>query len=83
MNDFLFSTARKVETLNVKELAEAVGLDPAELAQSVKNPEIWNKLKKDLVEGFKLGVAGTPTFVIDGQPYNGKIPPEIMERIID
>jgi len=83
MNDLLFANARKTKILNVTGLAEAVGLDPGELARSVKKPEIWVKLKNDLVEGFKLGVTGTPTFVIDGQAYNGQIPPEIITRIID
>ena len=83
MNDLLFANARKAETLNVSALAEAVGLDPAELARSVKKPEIWDKLRKDLAEGFKLGVTGTPTFIIDGQTYTGQIPREIITRIID
>lgn len=83
MNDLLFATARKVETIDVNALADAVGLDPAELARSVKNPEIWNTLKIDLIEGFKHGVTGTPAFIIDGQTYNGQIPPEIIARIID
>ncbi len=83
MNDLLFATARKVETIDVNALADAVGLDTAELARSVKNPEIWNTLKSDLVEGFKHGVTGTPAFIIDGQTYNGQIPPEIITRIID
>jgi len=83
MNDLLFANARKVETLNINGLAEAVGLDPGELARSVKYPEIWDKLKNDMVEGFKLGVTGTPTFIIEGQTYNGQIPPEIITRIID
>lgn len=83
MNDLLFANARNAEKLNVSGLAKAVGLDPGELARSVQNAEIWNKLKQDLVEGLKLGVTGTPTFIIEGKLYSGQIPREIITRIID
>ena len=83
MNDLLFSVARTTEKIDIEYLAEAVGLEPGGLAGSLKNPDIWNRLKKDLTDGFKNGVDGTPTFIIEGKPYKGQIPPEIISRLIE
>ena len=83
VSDYLFSVAREVESIDSGELAEKFGLDPNDLAHAVKNPEVWEHLKADMVDGFKLGVTGTPTFVIEGKMYNGHIPSDILNRIID
>ena len=82
MNDHLFSTARSVESIDVPALARTVGLDPAGLAGALKDPNVWKQLRVDLTEGFKQGVTGTPSYLIDGRLYHGQIPPEIISRII-
>ena len=83
MNDLLFSIAREVDQIDTGTLADAVGLDAADLSQALGDPKNWKHLQDDLTAGFKLGVTGTPTFVIDGRVYHAKIPPEILSRITD
>jgi protein-disulfide isomerase len=41
------------------------------------------KLKKDILEGIKMGVRGTPSFVIDGKVYQGHLPPEILKSALE
>ena len=68
---------------NIKELAKATGLDSVGLSKAVTDPKIRFLLKKDIIDGLKLGVSGTPSFVIDGQVYQGQIPPEILKQVMN
>jgi protein-disulfide isomerase len=35
------------------------------------------------MDGIKLGVTGTPAFLIDGKLYSAQIPPEILSKVMD
>jgi hypothetical protein len=78
MNDLLFDIARKKNTINTKMLADKVGIDAGELSRSINHPFIRRKLRKDILNGMKLRVTGTPTYFINGKKYPGYIPPEIL-----
>ena len=83
MNDLLFSLARKRKPIKIKELADKVKLDYRELRASLHNKEIFDMLGIDIWDGYKLGITGTPAYVIDGKVYQGNIPPEIIRRAIE
>jgi len=83
MNDVLFAIAESTNVLNIKNLAEKVGLDYRALSYSTKNSIIRYKVKHDIAIGIKLGINGTPGYVIDGKVYLGQIPPEILSRVLD
>ena len=83
MNDVLFAIVGSTNVLNIKELAEKVGLDYRALSYSTKNSMIRYKVKHDIAIGMKLGINGTPGYVIDGKVYLGQIPPEILSSILD
>jgi protein-disulfide isomerase/uncharacterized membrane protein len=83
MNDYLFATARSAGSIDVADLARTVGLEPEGLENSLKDPHLWRKLRSDMTDGFKLGVSGTPTFVLNGHLFQGHLPPEIVARIIE
>ena len=82
MNDYLFSTARTRDKLELKAVADAVGLDAGELALSLHHPWVRSQLLKDITEGLKAGVRGTPTFVVNSQVYSGQIPMKIIADAI-
>jgi predicted DsbA family dithiol-disulfide isomerase/uncharacterized membrane protein len=83
MNDILFSIARTNPQIDIRKLARDVGLDEHKLSRCFYNPIVRKKLKMDILEGIKMGVRGTPSFVIDGIVYQGQIPPEILEKVLD
>jgi len=78
MNDLLFDIARKKDTIDTRMLADRVGLDAKELSRSIHHPFIRQRLIKDIFEGMKLRVTGTPTYFVNGKKYSGHIPPEIL-----
>jgi protein-disulfide isomerase len=83
MNDLLYEMADQRQDFSVKTLAEALALEPDSLSRSLGDPRLRLQLQEDIRDGLKLGITGTPGFVIDGNLYQGYIPPEIIERVID
>jgi len=83
MNDLLFTIAESTNVLNIKKLAKKVGLDFKALSHSTKNAMIRYKVKHDIAIGIKLGINGTPGYVIGGKVYLGQIPPEVLSRVLD
>lgn len=78
MNDLLFSMAGRKESIRVEEIAAKIGLDPGELARAVNSRRMRYQLQKDIFSGNKLGISGTPAYVIDGKVYLGQIPAEVL-----
>jgi protein-disulfide isomerase/uncharacterized membrane protein len=78
INDALFEMAGNHQNINIKELAQKVGMDYRHLVFGLKNRIIRNRLQQDIISGLKLNINGTPAFVIDGKVYFAKIPPEII-----
>ncbi len=80
MNDFLYEQADHKKDFNTKLLGEKLGLDSGLLSRSLGDRRVQIKLRQDIREGLKLGITGTPGFVIDGKLYQGHIPAEILEE---
>jgi len=79
-SDFLFEIADQKRNFNTKEIGEKTGLDYLALARARNDPAIRFLLQKDILEGIKLGVRGTPAYLINGQIYTALIPPEVLEK---
>jgi protein-disulfide isomerase/uncharacterized membrane protein len=82
MNDLLYSIDRNKKVLSANELAEAVGLDPYEIARAINTREIRYQLHRDIREGNEMGITGTPAYVVDGKLYLGQLPAEILKKIM-
>ena len=79
MSDALFDIAGNHQNINIKELAQKVGIDFRHLTRGLNNRINRNRLQQDIISGLKLNINGTPAFIIDGKVYLAKIPPEIIE----
>lgn len=84
-NDLLYAIIRrngdKIKTIPLKEIADKTGLNINELATALTHPAISARLSRDIREGMKLKITGTPAFLIDGKVYQGQIPAEILQKI--
>jgi protein-disulfide isomerase len=80
MNDVLFNVSRKKNKVNIKELSEYAGIEFEELKIGLKGSNIEIKLQKDIYAGIKLGLSGTPGFVINDKLYVGQIPGEVFRN---
>ena len=80
MNDILFNTELAEGVINSKTLMKQVGVDTEGKAPKIYDPRIQAKLLTDLQEGLKLGITGTPAYIIEGKLYLGQIPPHFLEK---
>ena len=83
MNDVLYEIVSIAKTINTKNIAEAVGLNPVELGHSVNNKLIRRKLQHDILSGLKLRISGTPAYIIDKEVYLSQIPPVIIKGALN
>ena len=81
MNDLLFAQSRGA-TPDAARLAAEASLDPVRFQACIEAPAAAAHVRADVEEGMRLGISGTPTFLIDGEMYVGQIPPEILERYL-
>lgn len=79
LNDMFYSIAGQKKRIGIKELAQTLGLKPEELARSLYDRSIRDQLQRDILEGNKLGISGTPGYVINGTVYLGQIPADILK----
>ena len=80
-NDYLFANARFNSRVDLRSMADEVGLDYVKLSRSINNKAFRRKLQNDIKEGLRIGVHGTPTYLIDGEVYRGQIPPHIISLL--
>jgi len=81
-NDLLFDMGGQKRAFNTREIGEKTGLNYIHLARARKDPRLILRLQRDILEGIKLGIQGTPSFLIDNQLYIGQIPSEIILKAL-
>ena len=83
MNDLLYRISRTGGAINLREIAAAMEMNVHELAAALKDPVLKKRLEIDIRHGMKLGILGTPSYVINGQVYQGFVPPEFISVVIN
>ena len=79
MNDYLYSVAHQQGRIGIKELAQTLDLNASDLGRSLNDARNRFRLQRDIQEGNKLGITGTPAYVINGKVYLGQIPAEVLK----
>jgi protein-disulfide isomerase/uncharacterized membrane protein len=84
MNDLLFALGQSKEPFNTKTLAEKTELSAGALsrATNTSGSKVRLFLQNEIRQAMKLGITGTPSFVINDKVYTGSIPVEILEDIL-
>jgi protein-disulfide isomerase len=61
--------------------AEELGLDMAQYDADVASPEVAARVQKDVDDGTRLGVSGTPSFYLNGEPLTPSTTDEFTQAI--
>jgi len=88
----LFRDRNRLDEESIGEAVEALGLDKGKFKQCASG-ESSEQITKDIAEGFRLGVKGTPTFFVgtvqaDGsikliKRFSGAAPLDYIKRVVD
>jgi predicted DsbA family dithiol-disulfide isomerase len=64
MHDQLFSNSTALALGDLFRYSQALGLDSQNFQECLESGKYVNEIRKDIIEGQKAGVRGTPTFFI-------------------
>jgi len=64
-------------------VAENQGLDPERFAEDLADDDLNAAVDEDFAEGQRIGVSGTPAFIINGTPVFGAQPLDVFTDAID
>jgi len=83
MHNMIFENNDKLSVANLEKWAVELGVDKVEFNNCVKDSKVLAEIDADLAEGSKVGVSGTPSFVIGSEVIVGAQPIEAFRQIID
>ncbi|MCP4502822.1 MAG: thioredoxin domain-containing protein [Deltaproteobacteria bacterium] len=70
MHNAVFATQNMLDENLLMGHAKALGLDVRRFEKDIKSPSLAAKVQASRAEGEKLGIESTPTFFINGRPFN-------------
>jgi uncharacterized membrane protein/protein-disulfide isomerase len=83
MNDVLFRMPPGGNAINILKLANSVGLDYRMLAKSRRDAKLRYRVKHDIATGIKLGIDGTPSYLVNDKVYVGALPADILADVLE
>jgi protein-disulfide isomerase len=82
MHDKLFALQGQFATTSLPDIAVSVGANRAAFNTCLASKKYLSAIKNDYTDGQALGIAGTPTFFINGYKVAGVIPKDQFEKMI-
>jgi len=83
MHDALFAHRRELSRPVILALARTAGLDMPRFEADLDSAETKATVARDVEDGDRAGVEGTPSVFIDGRKYNGPLDLPAMRTIIN
>jgi len=82
MHDRLYLQARQINRMNVLNWAKELGLDMPRFVAALDSAPIKAQLERDIAEGNRIGVQGTPSVFVNGKKYQGPLDPETFLPVL-
>ena len=83
MHDAMFAHRAELSRTTILALAKNVGLDMPRFQTDLDSPAVKKIVTRDMEDGDKAGVEGTPSVFINGQKYNGSLDLPAIKKILD
>lgn len=82
-HDYLYEQGRSLNISDLKEYARQTGLDSAQFNQCLDSGQNKAKIDQNLEQAYRLGLPGTPSFVVNDQKLAGPPTYATLKGIID
>jgi len=83
MHGLLFADQKALQLADLKQRAATLGLKQAQFDECLESGRQAAPVGKDVADGRRAGVTGTPTFFVNGQRVGGAKPYETFASLID
>ena len=77
------SNGKGMQKSKLYDLAKQVGVNAAKFKTCLDNEKYKKEVAKDIADGSKAGINGTPAFLINGNLLSGAQPFSAFEKIIE
>lgn len=78
MHDAIYENQDRLGPALLTRLGQRLGLDMQRFADDVQSHRFLPKVKEDFMSAVRSGAAGTPSFFINGEPYEGSYDDEAL-----
>lgn len=82
MHDAMFAN-HDLTRANILAMAQQNGLDMKRFQADLTSTDVHETLVRDIQDGDRAGVEGTPTIFINGKRYNGQIQKDALKPVLD
>jgi protein-disulfide isomerase len=79
--DALFET-EALDAASLSAHARSLGLNESSFASCLNARAHQGDIDEDIADAKTLGIRGTPTYIVNGVPYEGVIPADVWDRIL-
>ena len=83
MHDAMFANRNDLSRKNILDLAKKNGIDLNRFERDIDSTEVRETVVRDIQDGDRAGVEGTPTMFVNGQRYNGPIAVFSLKPVIE
>ena len=83
LHDLMFANPNALSRKAIMGWAASIGLDMKKFEADLDSEAIKKTVARDMADGEKAGVEGTPTVFINGQRYNGDYDLAVMKPILE
>jgi protein-disulfide isomerase len=83
MHDKLFANGRHLSAETIAGIAKDIGLDMEKFQADMQSASVKQALRKDIADGDKVDIQGTPTIFVNGKRYNGGLELPLVKPILD
>ena len=83
MHDALFANYNRLSQERIIEIAREIGLDMNRFQKDMRSGKYETRIERDINDGTRAGVEGTPTVFIDGKRYNGPVTVLALKPILE
>lgn len=83
MHDAMFKDQSKLDNASLVATAKGLGLDEASFQECLSSNRFMKEVEKDMEDGKRAGVTGTPAFFVNGVMIEGAQPLEEFSKVID
>ena len=84
MHDFLFELQRQpLEEELLRGVVQRLGLDADRLSLDLRSPASVERVEADMAAAERLGVNGTPAYLVGGLLLRGTQPFEVFQQLIE
>ena len=83
LHDKMYAEFRRLNRTNILQWANELGLDPVRFKADMDSAITQAAVQRDMNDGLRAGVQGTPTVFVNGKKYQGSLDFDAFRAVVD